>query len=220
MKHIIFDLDGTLLGSVRVWEHIGVLYLQQQHIELHHSAESLDYELEIRNLEEGSLYLKEEYALEASCEDILNGISNLVKERYLKCLLKDMDHEKEVLQLLKEHGYHLYVLTSSFEEYAKLALEANGIHHYFDTIASIAKGTSKANGSAYEAFLQQHHIHKDDVIVVEDALHAIQGVHAIGCHVIAMEELYFPFNVQAKEIANAYVKDYQQLYHVIIKERY
>ena len=215
MKHIIFDLDGTLLDSVAVWEHLGIDYLTQRNIQPKITPEQMDYELEIRNLNEGAIYLKEEYGLKDSSEEIINAMLELVKHRYLACDVKDPIYEKKILQQLKQDGYHLYVLTSSFEEIAKQCLAKHQLLSLFDAVETIFPGSSKADGSAYHLFMHKHQLAKEEVLVVEDALHAIKGVKSLGVKVIAIEELYFEMNVQSKEIADGYVIDYQALYEMI-----
>lgn len=215
MKHIIFDLDGTLLDSAAVWEHLGIEFLTQRKIQPKITPEQMDYELEIRNLNEGAIYLKEEYTLSDSCEEIISAMLELVKDRYLACDVKDPIYEKAILHQLKLDGYHLYVLTSSFETIAKQCLQNHHLLSLFDAVETISPGSSKADGSAYQLFMQKHQLAKEDVLVVEDALHAIRGVKSLGVKVIAIEELYFEMNLQSKDIADGYVKDYQALYKII-----
>ena len=43
----------------------------------------------------------------------------------------------------------------------------------------------------------------------------IKIVKSLGVKVIAIEELYFEMNLQSKDIADGYVKDYQALYKII-----
>lgn len=216
MKHIIFDLDGTLLDSAHAWEKIGIEYLKLKQIVPHHSAEALDYELEVRNLEEGAAFFQTEYGVSDSTDQILRDISSLVAQRYDNYLLKDCDNAKKVLRTLSE-AFTLHVLTSNFAQNAMKALRNNGVLSLFAHVEMIAMGTSKSDGSAYMEFLKRHHIAKDDVIVVEDALHAVKGLKQQGICVIAMEELFFPYNIGTKTIADAYVKDYTQLYDAVWK---
>lgn len=215
MKYIIFDLDGTLLDSVCVWKHLGIEYLCGKGIKPLITPEQMDIELEIRNLPEGALYLKEEYGLSDTVEEIITAMYDLVKQRYLSSPLKDMIYEKDVLKQLVADGYQLYVLTSSFEEIAKLTLKQQGVDHYFQAIESIAPHTSKGNGSSYVSFMQKHGLNVEDVVVVEDAYHAVQGVKKIGAKVIVMEETYFPMNAQGAVIGDGYVKNYQELYRAL-----
>ena len=215
MKTIIFDLDGTLLDSVTVWEHLGIEYLNRLHIKPLISPEQMDIELEIRNLQEGAQYLKDQYHIEDSVDEIVETMLHLVEKRYLNCELKDLQYEKKVLEQLVQDGYQLYVLTSSFESIAKQCLIKHNIAHLFQAIESIPLGSSKSNGSAYPLFMEKHHLNLNDVIVVEDAFHAIKGVKLLNVKVIAMEETYFAFNIQSKEIADAYVSNYDELYQAL-----
>ena len=55
MKAAIFDVDGTLLDSMSVWEDIGERYLASQNIT---AEKNLRAALHTMSLEQGAVYIK------------------------------------------------------------------------------------------------------------------------------------------------------------------
>ena len=61
MKAAIFDVDGTLLDSMSVWEDIGERYLASQNIT---AEKNLRAALRTMSLEQGAAWMKEKYQLD------------------------------------------------------------------------------------------------------------------------------------------------------------
>ena len=79
IKGAIFDIDGTLLDSMPIWENVGARYLATLGIK---AKPDLKERLDALSLPEGAIYMQKEYGLSVSAEDILEGVNQVVKDFY------------------------------------------------------------------------------------------------------------------------------------------
>ena len=79
IKGVIFDLDGTLLDSMWVWEKVDNDFLAENGI-----AVTSDYTEAVKQMhfEESALYTKSRFSLDMSTEQIINRWTEMVKEEY------------------------------------------------------------------------------------------------------------------------------------------
>lgn len=68
IKGVIFDVDGTLLDSMEIWEDVGVRYLNSIGIE---AEPDLGTVLFTMSIQEGAAYVKEHYHLSQEPEEIV-----------------------------------------------------------------------------------------------------------------------------------------------------
>lgn len=79
MKAAIFDVDGTLLDSMSVWEDIGERYLASQNIT---AEKNLRAALHTMSLEQGAAWMKEKYQLDKSISQIIEEVLKIVSDFY------------------------------------------------------------------------------------------------------------------------------------------
>ena len=79
MQYAIFDVDGTLLDSMFIWEEAVDRTLRQKGIV---PEEGLIDAIMHMSMEEGAAYVKERYRLPESSEEILTGIVAVVEQFY------------------------------------------------------------------------------------------------------------------------------------------
>ena len=79
MKAGIFDVDGTLLDSMSVWEDIGERYLASQNIT---AEKNLRAALHTMSLEQGAAWMKEKYQLDKSISQIIEEVLKIVSDFY------------------------------------------------------------------------------------------------------------------------------------------
>ena len=80
-KGFIFDVDGTILDSMSIWMDAGKLYLESLGIKTDENIGEVMFDL---TMAEGAEYLKKNYGLDLSIEEICDGINNRVFEFYDK----------------------------------------------------------------------------------------------------------------------------------------
>ena len=80
IKGIIFDLDGTLLNSLDVWEKVDALFLKKRGIEV-----TKDYSEALLHMRfsEAAVYTIERYHLNETVDEVMDEWMNLAKEMYL-----------------------------------------------------------------------------------------------------------------------------------------
>ena len=79
MKAAIFDVDGTLLDSMSVWEDIGERYLASQNIT---AEKNLRAVLHTMSLGQGAAWMKEKYQLDKSISQIIEEVLKIVSDFY------------------------------------------------------------------------------------------------------------------------------------------
>lgn len=129
---IIFDLDGTLVDSMWIWEDIDMEYLNRYQYDL---PENLQAEIEGMGFTETAIFFKDRFKIPASVEEIKMDWNNLAREKYAtKVPLK-----KGVIELLnyaKNQGIKLGIASSNSRELINVVLESHDIQSYFDTIVT------------------------------------------------------------------------------------
>ena len=115
-KGAIFDVDGTLLDSMSIWEDAGARYLKSLGAEPEENLGKILYPMTI---EEAAAYLKKQYHLEWEASRIAQGILDTVKEYYYREVpLKP--GVKEELQKLQKKGVGITAATSSNRDILRL----------------------------------------------------------------------------------------------------
>ena len=79
MKGYIFDLDGTLVDSMWVWEDLAAVYLQTKGIK---AEENLSKELQLMTMTDAIRYLKEKYVIQDSLAQMRTEVYAIVRRRY------------------------------------------------------------------------------------------------------------------------------------------
>ena len=108
LKGAIFDLDGTLLDSMFIWETIGEDYLRTLGKEPHEDLKEIFMTL---TLEDAAEYYREHYGVTLSVKEIVDSVNAMVEGIYrTKVTLKP--GIAEYLRWLKENGVKMCVATA------------------------------------------------------------------------------------------------------------
>lgn len=135
IKSAIFDVDGTLLDSMKIWDNAGERYLSS----VGKTAENgLSEKLCDMSLTEGAEYMKKQYALSFSTDEIVSGVLKIIEDFYFYEVGLKND-AKEILQFLESNNIKMIIATSSDKTHIKKAFERLGILKYFTDIVTCSQ---------------------------------------------------------------------------------
>lgn len=142
IRGAIFDLDGTLLDSMPIWEDAAERFLNSLGIEAEPGLRQILYPM---SMTEGGEYLKSRYRLELSVDEIVAGVSHVIEDFYAhQVQLKE--GVGQFLAGLKQAGIKMVIATSNDRQVFEGALKRLGVFDCFDqifTCSEIGVGKSK-----------------------------------------------------------------------------
>lgn len=185
---VIFDMDGTLLDSLSVWEHASANYLRTRGIELPAETEA---RLEHMSLREGADYLIEMFNLPQTPEALIAATIAPVRERYMKTI-EPKPGVRELLARLHAQGIKIAVATAADTDMARGAFSRTGLLPYFEFMIDCNEvGEGKKSPKIYEEALKRLGTAKERTLVVEDALYALQTAKKAGFLTAGIADAYY-----------------------------
>ncbi len=207
IKGAIFDLDGTLVDSMFIWDSFGEDYLRTLGKE---PKENLTETFKTFTLEQAAEYYREHYGVTLSVGDIVDGVNEMVSEIYrTKVTLKD--GVREFLEALKSQGVKMCVATVTDRPIVEDVLVSLGIRDFFVEILTCAEvGYNKETPHIYRAALGVLGTKKDETVVFEDALHALKTAKNDGFPVAAVYDKHEAKQIEMRAEADYYIFDYKR----------
>ncbi len=205
IKGSIFDLDGTLLDSMFIWDTIGEEYLRSLGKEPH---EDLKETFMTLTLEEAAVYYREHYGVTLSVKEIVDGVNAMVEQTYrTKVTLKP--GIAEYLAWLKENGVRMCVATVTDRYLVEETLERLGVRHYFSEIFTCAEvGFGKDKPVIYQKALEHLETEKRDTYVFEDMLFALNTAKTDGFPTVGVYDRHEAHQDELKELSDYYIRDF------------
>lgn len=177
IKGILFDFDGTLLDSMSAWTQVGDALLMRYGIQ---ANEDLDQRFQTFTLRQAAEYLHRQYLLDQSIDFILQELQEIVKQRYQHDLPLKPGVTACLDRLVKE-DVQLAVVTASQKAITLEALQRCGILSYFQHIVTCEElGMNKTQPAIFLHAQRLLGLAQEEVLVVDDALHALQAAKKAG----------------------------------------
>lgn len=218
IKGAIFDLDGTLLDSMWVWEKVDEDFLIENGLPL-----TRDYTAAVRQMhfEEAALYTKTRYSLPLSTEQIKDRWVEMVKDEYAHNI-KLKEGAYEFIRLLISKDVRVAFATTLFRQVAKLCLKNNGLTAAdlgaelpLTSIEEVTRG--KGFPDIYLEAARKIAVEPRSCMVFEDIPLAIQGAKAGGFHTCGVYDKYSNDSSDFAEICTNYIESYTNLLNFIEK---
>ena len=211
LQSAIFDMDGTLLDSMSIWNDLGPNLLRASGIE---PGPELRDKLRVVTVREGAAYCREAYGLSQTVDEIVAQIEGQVEDFYFHQVQAKPGVQK-FLSLLKMEGVWMYVATATDRRLAEAALRHAGIDQYFRgmlTCPEVGVGKNRSP-EIYEMAMRRLRSTKRDTVVFEDALHAIQTAKSAGFRVAAV---YDPSaeedQAEIRRVADYYIRSFDEMF--------
>ncbi len=202
---IIFDLDGTLIDSERVWFEVyrEACARQGRGYTGEHHARMMG-----KSKEENIKTLQEHVGIHMTLEE-LNAIRVEAKERlFAPGLLKTKRGVESFLAMLVKHGYRLGVATSSGKEYREKVLNMTGLRKYFEECVSGEEVKNpKPAPDIFLAIAKKMNADPAKCLAFEDAPAGVASALAAGMQVVGVRDQLFLRELPgAAKIIDAYTE--------------
>lgn len=182
MNYSIFDVDGTILDSMEVWNTLASRYIRSLKKE---PEENLDEIVSEMSLEQSATYLKNHYKINKSEEVIISEVLHLISDYYMY-EVKLMPGFKE---FISNYDSVNVISTSCDEELVKIALIRLGVLNYFEDIITCSKvNKSKDDPDFYLACAGVLKQKPKDIVVFEDADYCIDVARKAGFKVVKIKD--------------------------------
>lgn len=182
MNYSIFDVDGTILDSMEVWNTLASRYIRSLKKE---PEENLDEIVSEMSLEQSATYLKNYYKINKSEEVIISEVLHLISDYYMY-EVKLMPGFKE---FISNYDSVNVIGTSCDEELVKIALIRLGVLNYFEDIITCSKVNKPKDDPDFYLACAVILKHKpEDIVVFEDADYCIDVARKAGFKVVKIKD--------------------------------
>ncbi len=182
-KGIIFDLDGTLLDSMGVWNDVDIEFFKRRNIPL---TDEYKEKIKSMHFDTAAKYTKETYNLPESEKEIIDEWLELCEEAYSTTVMLK-DGAKEFIKYCKECGLKLTIATASTDKISEAVLRNNGVREYFDAKTYVEEvGKDKHEPDVYLLAARKLGLEPKECIVCEDILIGLKSAKKVGFTTVAM----------------------------------
>lgn len=185
-KGAIFDMDGTLLDSMPVWDQLSQRFLGPYGV----TVTDADYEaIEGTTQLEGAQYFIDTYPfLPFDAQGFVAGIDRLIEARYA-AIARPKDGVVPFLEALRGRGVKMAIATLTARHHAEKALRDRNMLDYFSFMLTIEDvGVSKRRPDIYLRAAEKLGLRPADCVVFEDAPYAGETAKNAGFRVCGMAE--------------------------------
>ncbi len=203
----IFDLDGTILNSMDVWEQIDISFLQKRGLPV-----PADYVTEIcaRSFEEAAQYTIDLFRLSETVTDIIGEWNDMAAYEYAYNV-KLLPHTLDYLLRLKSCGIKLAVATGLPKELFLPCLANNSVLDLFDTLCStdeVIRG--KEFPDVFELAARKLQTAPERCIVFDDVLPAVKSAKQAKMIACGVYDKYSAHHrTEIERIADYYILDFK-----------
>lgn len=193
---IIFDLDGTLIDSMWIWDDIDEVYLKDRGFVL---PKDLKKSIEGMSVDEVAYYFKERFNLKENIDEMKHQWSNMARD-YYKNKIKLKAGVSDFLNGLSEKNKKLAIGTSNFLELTELVLESNNIKSFFQTIkTSNDVGKGKPEPDLFLKLAEELGVIPEKCLVFEDTHSGVIAAKRAGMDVYSVfDEASRPYMEEIK----------------------
>lgn len=205
----IFDVDGTLLDSMSIWDTVGEDYLRSIG---YRPREDLNEAFKDMSLDQAARYYRTEYGVRLSVEEITAGVNAMLEDFYRhKAALKP--GAGEFVRALSHCGVRLCIATATDRYLVEAALERCGVLSCFERIFTCGEvGHGKDEPDIFEAALRFLGTERSKTVVFEDALYAVQTAKEAGFRVAAVYDIHEKKQAEVRRLADLYLENFEQLF--------
>lgn len=173
----IFDLDGTLLDSMDIWNHLAEDYVLSLGLQ---PEKGLSRKLAAMSVSAAAGYLRQAYRLSLSPEEIELGIFGQLALFYQEQVSLKPGIQ-ELLDRLGQEGVSMCVATLTDEALARAALQRLGVLHCFEEVlSSVQTHCEKLNGDLYRLAARHLEAPAEKTAVFEDSFLSLRAAQDAG----------------------------------------
>lgn len=208
IKGVIFDLDGTLLDSMWVWEKVDERFLGRRGFDV-----PADYQRAIAAMGflETAEYTIERFGLQEKPEDVIQEWNEMVKHMY---------HEevgikpfvRELLEDFRQRGLRMGIATASYASLFVECLKRNGVYDYFHSFTETSE-VSRGKGfpDIYIKAAEKLGFAPNECAVFEDLHQGIAAARGAGFYTVGVYEERMAFSwAQIKQDADAAIHGFEE----------
>lgn len=205
-RAVVFDLDGTLLDSMDVWENIDIAFLKKRGLPV---PSGYVTEICARSFIEAAEYTINLFHLSESVDAIIHEWNEMAAYEYAHNVTLS-PFAADYLRQLKHAGVKLAVATGLPQTLYEPCLKKNGIYEMFDVLCStddMARG--KEFPDIFVHCADQLGVAPEQCLVFEDVLPAVRSAKQAGMTVYGVYDKYSEHNMEEiKKIADGYLFDF------------
>lgn len=216
VKAAIFDMDGTLVDSLMLWDILGEAMVKV-YPEVANVVVSDEDTKAIRVLPliDGMQLLHDNYNMGESGEALFRLATDTFADFYAN-RVELKPGVREFLDYLQSRGVRMCIASATNPDLVQSALEHCGIAHYFETVFSCGVlGKGKDTPDIY--LMAQEYLGADiqHTWVFEDAFVAIQTATGIGMQTVGIYDSYNAHQDKIKAMATHYIEPGETLMKLV-----
>lgn len=206
---VIFDLDGTLVDSMWIWEQIDIDFLEERGHEL---PVELQKDIEGCSFTETAHYFKDRFNLEEDIDTIKSIWIDMSRHFYEERIgLKK--GVRAYLDMLKANNIPMGIATSNSRDLAEAVLKKNEIFDYFEVlVTSCDVKRGKPEPDVFLKAAELLSVNPNACLAFEDTHAGVIAGKKAGMDVIAIyDALSEEYMDEIKADADDYLMDYSNL---------
>lgn len=203
-KYVIFDMDGTLIDSIGIWNEADFRIVKRfagLQVDLETLQQNRDLFLETHSNEDIYVayceYLIQKYHMSISKEELINERWSSVDD-ILKNELTYKDGVPELLLRFKENGFTIVLATATTQRQLDIYAESNAnmanAFPFYDVFDLIIRKEDvqykKPHPEIYLKVLEHYHANPEECLVFEDSLHGVMASKCAGIETINVYDKY------------------------------
>jgi len=229
-KVIIFDLDGTLIDSIGVWNDIDkelIKTIGNVEVDIDIAKQRDEKLKEYSKTEDAYLeycgFLKEKYNSNMSKEEI-KKLRYKIADNYLENIIDYKPNAEKLLKYLKEKGFVLVVASTTndhtiekYKNHNKNIINKANFEDIFTLIYS--KGAVKElkpNPEIHYKILKELNVKPEQCLIIEDSLIGVEAANNANIEVAVMYDKYSDCNRdEINKLSNYQFNDFDEMLNYI-----